>query len=113
NGTEGIVTVIVSQEGDNNHHEASETLLFNVSVPLSVGNLANELNIYPNPTARYLNIESSSITSLKFFSLDGGLKKSIVDAKGKIDISDLAEGSYILEVMIDDQRVLKRIIKAN
>ncbi|WP_425389928.1 LamG-like jellyroll fold domain-containing protein [Ekhidna sp.] len=113
NGTEGTVTVIVSQGGDSNHNEVSETLVFNVSVPLSVGDLANELTIYPNPTARYLNIELSSITSIKFFSLDGKLKKSIIDAKGRIDISDLAEGSYLLEVINKDHRYLKRIIKAN
>ena len=111
-GTEGTVTVTVSQEGDNNYHSATESISFNVTLPLSVEKLTDMVKIYPNPVVEHLYVETKHPLSIKFFTLEGRLEKTVSE-NGRIDVSDLAAGTYILEIIIEDERFFERIIKAN
>ncbi|MEP0986142.1 LamG-like jellyroll fold domain-containing protein [Ekhidna sp.] len=112
-GTEGTVVVSVEQVGDVNHIAATLTLSFEVTIPLSADNMENEISIYPNPTSDFLHFNISNISELKIYSLNGSVEKSEKNVSDKIDISDLAAGSYMIELIVEDKKINKRIIKAN
>jgi hypothetical protein len=112
-GTEGTVTVTVSQAGDINHNATLDTESFEVVIPLSVNDMEKGITIYPNPTTDYLNFDSYEISSLRIYSMNGREELTAEDVSGRIDISHLAPGSYLVELMIADKKVTHRIIKAN
>lgn len=83
------------------------------------GLLENELrsfNVYPNPTARYLNIESNTICS-------NGCQLVITDALGKVvmseqnhrnqlvDVDRLPEGYYVLSMQDGNSRYYSKFLK--
>lgn len=113
-GAEGTVTVTVSQRGDVNHNAASESTTFNVALALGVGDrLGDQLKIYPNPVADYVVIDANERVNLRFFGLNGQLVKAIEQVNGRIDLSEIKRGTYLLEVSNKEERVTVRIHKAN
>lgn len=113
-GSEGIVTVTVSQAGDVNHHAASESITFNVAIALGVGDsLVDLIKIYPNPVSEYITIDTDEWVNLKFYGINGQLIKEINQVNGKVDLSTLKVGTYIMEVSTKEERSTVRITKAN
>ncbi len=71
-----------------------------------------KVNIYPNPTSSYINIETSNLISgLILNDINGkSLDVSLID--NKIDLSNLQSGVYFLKVNFDSgSEVVKKIIK--
>lgn len=64
---------------------------------------SNEIKIYPNPVNRILNIKSNE-TIKEFFVYDVLGKKVIVDhvSSNSIDVSNLAQGIYIIKVISEN-----------
>ena len=65
--------------------------------------------VYPNPTANYININTSiPVHSVTLFNLQG---KQILKAKGetKIGVSHLAAGMYLVKIHIEDSIITKKI----
>ncbi len=114
NGEVGTVEVIVSQEGNENHNSASESISFNVSEEqaLSVGDEI-QLKIYPNPVVDFLRIESEQTTTIRIFNLEGQLVRSENVNNGQLDLSNLSSGMYLLETELDGKLLKQKIIKAN
>lgn len=71
------------------------------------------INIYPNPTSDFLFIEAdTNIKHLKLYAITGQLKwSSDKPIQSKIDIRDLANGIYILEIKTELGILTKKIIK--
>lgn len=70
-----------------------------------------DLNIYPNPTDKYLNIETSqSVDKVEIYNLLGkrvGLFKST----NSIDISDIKRGIFILKLYSNNNITSRKIVK--
>ena len=73
-----------------------------------------DLTIYPNPTSGILHIESgTNIGRLHLYNAFGQKIKSrlVNGAKGSLDLSDLATGTYFIRVETDKGVVVKKVIK--
>jgi photosystem II stability/assembly factor-like uncharacterized protein len=69
--------------------------------------------IYPNPTINILNIETTQNSEIEISNISGQIIKKIdnYNANLTIDISDFAEGVYIIKVISSDLILTKKIIK--
>lgn len=76
-----------------------------------------EISIYPNPTSNTLLIDlkkTSEFETIKFFNITGELVKTQMlksDNLNSIDISQLEEGTYVIELYSSDNKIHKKIIK--
>ena len=74
------------------------------------------LSIYPNPTHEYINIETSSQhnTQIEIFSASGkriSVNNFTQNEKIRIDIKGMKNGIYFVKINIDNQSIIKKIIK--
>ncbi|WP_420575774.1 Ig-like domain-containing protein [Ekhidna sp.] len=113
-GEIGIVTVTVSQAGNENYLEASERTSFEVTeeAALSVEN-ALEVKFYPNPVIDLLTIESNKELEVRLLNLKGQIVQKIYSNRTQMDVSGLPKGIYILEVRSDQGTRREKIVKAN
>ncbi len=71
-----------------------------------------EFRIYPNPVTSYLQFESSvTIESLSIQSVDGKLVKTIKDPISQIDVMDLPNGIYLLQVKTESVSKTLKFVK--
>jgi len=77
----------------------------------------NEIQVFPNPANSFVNILSSKnklIDEIRIISIDGRLLKSVSIGKKQavIDIVDLNQGTYVVQVLIDglirNQKLIKK-----
>lgn len=66
-------------------------------------------SVYPNPTSSMLNIDSDKEFSASIYDLTG--KKLLNFSTKTFDISQLASGIYYLDIILEDKRYTKKIIK--
>jgi hypothetical protein len=65
------------------------------------------VNVYPNPSSDYLNIESKSeFDEMRIYDFTGRLELTTSQIE-KIDLSDLSEGNYILAAFNDGNLIAK------
>ncbi|NLA25320.1 MAG: T9SS type A sorting domain-containing protein, partial [Bacteroidales bacterium] len=78
-----------------------------VSSPEILSN--NEISIYPNPASEYLNIELNQYLSdeVQIYDISGKLliSKAINSNHTQINIADLEQGMYILNVLKSDRKI--------
>jgi cyanophycinase-like exopeptidase len=77
---------------------------------LSVDNLSQDgLEVWPIPTAQFLNFQAKNGTEVLLFNLKGTIVHSVVAKEGlnQIDLSDFASGVYMLQKGVETKRVLK------
>lgn len=74
--------------------------------------LSQDVKIFPNPVSEYLNF-SKEIKSIKIYSLDGNLVKNSENINGiKINLSAVDSGTYFIEAITTDGKIIKeKIIK--
>lgn len=83
--------------------------------------LNNNLNLYPNPASNILNIESSSNENIQSVTIVNALGQIISQINfnefekknTSIDVSNFANGNYIIRIETDRDRYTKKIIKQN
>ncbi|RRB01246.1 carbohydrate-binding protein [Larkinella rosea] len=120
--TETPVFVTASDVVVNNSASARMGIDKNLGSAESI-RLNNAIKVYPNPTVDYISIdlenESDSKLEVKLFSAAlGTLHKEInIDKQaaafsGKIDVSSLPTGVYILEIKQGDDRAFRKILKS-
>jgi hypothetical protein len=73
-----------------------------------------DLNIYPNPTADYTMISAvdRSIEQIELFDLTGQeiFTRKINLSNYKLDTKELTNGTYLLNILVDGQKQIKRIV---
>lgn len=72
------------------------------------------INLFPNPSSDILNIETSSDkkTLVQILSLNGDLVKSLsIQGSGKLNISDLSPGMYLVKLQLLNNIVFKKMLK--
>jgi hypothetical protein len=71
----------------------------------------NDLTIFPNPTSGTINITGlTHPAEVKIYSIQGQLLKSDFQVESIIDVSDLVEGIYILNLTTYKDRLVKKIL---
>ncbi|BDD01096.1 hypothetical protein PEPS_33760 (plasmid) [Persicobacter psychrovividus] len=90
--------------------DASEALAV-VTRPLGADKPQIALLAYPNPTTNILNIEVANPSSVQLISMAGTvLIEQFVDAEGKINVSHLAPGLYIIRALDGENEFTGRIV---
>ncbi len=75
---------------------------------------ANELFLYPNPSHEsfsIMNMNGLSIQEVNIFNEFGQKVKMIVQPTGNIDISDLARGIYLVELIANNEKHRRKLVK--
>jgi hypothetical protein len=99
---------------------SAEKAIFKVSCSsitgiLEIGNIDNEIMVYPNPTNDELFIETNfNYNLIEVYTAQGRLMQSNISSIKKIDVSDLNNGLYI--IMLTDKngnRQVQRFVKTN
>lgn len=73
----------------------------------------DKLFIYPNPAKDYIKINNNyKLSIVKIYSLTGLLLKNVsVDLDERVDISQLNNGLYVIEVIVDDNVYIFKLLK--
>lgn len=101
--------------------DKSNTVIYDITlitetIRLKLGVEENEatgvsLNVFPNPTTGNLTI-SSSVVDVTIYNLSSAVVKTVVNPEGKLNISALANGVYLLKMVTVDGKVfVSKIIK--
>lgn len=85
------------------------------SLPLSVytGGLRSRFKIYPNPACDIVHLEYESkaqIQSIQLFDIGGRLIKAFGKNKKALDIGDIADGIYFLNIQTEEGDINEKII---
>ncbi|WP_339632844.1 T9SS type A sorting domain-containing protein [Bizionia echini] len=76
--------------------------------------ILSEINIYPNPATDYVHIKtpnSLSIKSIMLIDMNGKIVKHLTNHLEKIQIFNLQQGVYLLQIVTEVGSISKRIIK--
>lgn len=74
-----------------------------------------DINVYPNPTAEVIWVESSTSFPVDSFSLYDTTGRLIIEeafktSERKIDVSNLNQGVYLLELNASNKKIVKKIL---
>ena len=75
-------------------------LAYITNYPLSntESNIANSLEIYPNPCSSYLYVKNKTALHYQIISMNGAvMQQGIIDKNGTINTQSLPIGNYIIE----------------
>lgn len=112
----GTGSNVVGQIGDGTYVQ-KDTFTYISCYPSTLSNedfAINKLKVYPNPVNDVLNISfDNEITAVSIINLLGQevLTKAINATEGKIDVSDLTPGTYLVKVTSNNEGKILKIIK--
>ena len=115
NASAGDHTVLVI---DSNECEAEITVNIPVSESVELLSSINALNVYPNPTRDmvnvYLDLEEMHDVSLNLMSYDGRILEQVLEDKVDVrtysfDLAKYNSGIYFINILIDGERVTRRV----
>ncbi|MBQ9508367.1 MAG: T9SS type A sorting domain-containing protein [Bacteroidales bacterium] len=81
--------------------------------PLAVESVENsDLSIFPNPVKDVLTINyDKAISQIDVYDVNGKLVKTITTVDNTINVSDLSEGVYMLNMQTEEGLVIRKIVK--
>ena len=95
--------------------ESEESICFNVTLDVQgiKDNNSNKVNIYPNPANDYINISGvENAKSISIYNVTGKVVYQSNAVKNHINISELSQGVYIINLVnSDDSQVNVKFIK--
>jgi hypothetical protein len=65
-----------------------------------------EISLFPNPTRDVLSIPVQGIKAVIIKDQSGRLVKSVTTTEGRISVSDLKPGTYLVSVQIDNKELI-------
>ena len=84
-----------------------------VSVDDAIPNAA--LNLYPNPVSNFvrmdLGVHRHQLVRIELFNTMGQKVKEVTARENEIDVSGLSDGVYYLIVELDNERIIKKLVK--
>ena len=107
------VRAITNSEEEITITPRASTIVIDLVNNVSEINLAEQLDIYPNPVANQLFINSSNvkIQNVKLYTLEGSLVIDEPNFQGMLSLSNLSEGMYLLKVATDKGIYHQRIVR--
>lgn len=110
--SDGTKLAIGARGNDGNGSDSGHVRVFDLSVVLSSDTFVQtNFKVYPNPTADFVNIQLSEgieLHSVNIYSTSGQLVKT--NSNQRISISELAKGTYFLEVITKQGKAGKSFI---
>ena len=105
------VHVAFINETDNGFKLYLDNIRVEKENPLSIEeNTINPISVYPNPTANFFTVKGAEeLVSITVLSLDGKMVKRSSNAK--VDISELSNGKYIVEIVSKSNVTRTALIK--
>jgi len=102
----GASTVDVFAEDLATYH----TYTINFDLGVGIGNeTVKAVNVYPNPTNGLVFITGVENAQVAVYNTTGAVVASFNNfSSGKIDLNDLDEGIYFLNILIDDQTIINK-----
>jgi hypothetical protein len=93
----------------------SDIRVVNLPAVAGLNEVNNEINIYPNPTNDRLNIslsQQSSSTTIQLFDITGRIVKNVNTQNNinQIDVSDLCNGLYFINISNQEINVSRKVI---
>jgi len=112
NSLVGFYDITLSGGIDNNYSYNLINGKLEITAPSGINyNQANLVTIYPNPAKYYVNIKSEQpIKLVELYNQTGKLVLLKSNFDGKIDVSILPSGVYIIKVHIENEIITKKII---
>lgn len=102
---------VTANDGQSENSEHVMSFTVTVNRILSAEMLENKLSIYPNPVADYVMIDTKELVNITFYGLNGQLIKEINQVNGKVDLSTMKAGTYLMEVSTENESTTVRIQK--
>ncbi len=110
-GSYPVVLTVIDGYGNS----SSTTVIVTVDDTLSINEnkpIANQIHLFPVPTSEILNISTNlTINTIEVYDVSGRKVNTIYNPNTKIDTSRLPSGAYILKFYIEDDVVIKNILK--
>jgi PKD repeat protein len=110
--TTGNYTVELTTYSTNTCFTSTTTQTINVTIT-GIENRSNstEIKIYPNPANNYIEIETTlQYSSIKIIDLTGKTIKQTT-LKSKIDVSNLTNGIYFIQIIGKRNTIMQKIVK--
>lgn len=75
--------------------------------------IKTNIQIYPNPATQYLTVESNYlyVSEIEIIDLTGKTIKTITQNTSTIDITDLSQGIYFINLFLNDMTVTRKFAK--
>ncbi|WP_299675465.1 T9SS type A sorting domain-containing protein [uncultured Dokdonia sp.] len=110
--SDGSIVAIGALNNDGNGNDSGHVRVFDLSSVLSIEEVSqSQFSIYPNPASTSVTIglkQESSLQKITIYnSIGQAVKTSIQET---IDVSDLSQGVYIMDVMTDKGRSSQKLI---
>lgn len=107
----GTYDVSVSGGADNNYMFTYQTGTLTINEVLGLLD-EDAIKVYPNPVVNYLSISDRKVSAIEIFDL-GGKQVLAKPVDGKVDLTNLNGGSYVIQLRDDAGKVVYkgRIIK--
>lgn len=104
-----VLIVVTSEDGQNQRQYWVEIKLGGTT-SIDANDLNTLVNIYPNPAKAQVNITCSEGSQIQVYNMIGSLvyNKQNASAISTINVSDFAQGSYIVKVIKSEQVVTKK-----
>ena len=87
-------------------HGFHQLFLENLSTSISEYNIDAALDIYPNPTYEFLNVEIKNSNKYRYSVFNAHRKlieSGTIQRQGSIDVSNFPQGTFILELSIPNR----------
>lgn len=109
--SDGVFRVTLTCQNGAGSDAVTKTEYIEVAGTTNTGHLRmDEILVYPNPVNDYLFINSEQEFHIKVISLSGQVMM-LSSNLNRIDVSGLPSGVYVLDIQIDEKRVIKKMIK--
>ncbi len=73
----------------------------------------DNIQVFPNPGHDKIQIKGVEYTSLHIVDKSGKIWRMIKDYRSEIDITDLPDGIYFIEMRIEEESIIKKIVVRN
>lgn len=95
---------------------ATATVALQIDASLSVDDISEDfgITVYPNPVKDILHIKNPSvflISSIKVFNIQGQALMRAFDENKRINMTSLPSGIYLLEMVVDGHKIVKKVIR--
>ena len=108
----GSSTVLVTADDGQGGTAVDEFVVTITEAPLGLEDAIN-LKVYPNPVVEHLNIESDEEVITTLSDLNGRVLNQQDGRSIRIDMLDYTRGVYLITIRNGEQKIVKRIVKAN
>ncbi len=105
------VTLTIS-DGTNSATLTKEDYIMVEHITNIRNNKIGEIRVYPNPTSALVYLSGSENAQVKVYNNTGSIVKEIEKlSSGSMDLSELANGIYYIQIIAEDNSVINKKIK--